>query len=181
MATVQQKKQKQKQPTPSKSLKSREFKRALQQLRGTDNCTNFLYIARAYVILATAIGGAIWFYHAQAAAGWSFWWNVPVTFLAILVVGASQHQLAGATHEATHHTLFKNRWLNELASDFLCMFPMFSSTYIFRLHHLAHHQFINDPERDPDFSQLIASGHWLKFPISKATFLSTLLRYLWLP
>ena len=138
-------------------------------------------MVRIYAILAITIGGTIWFYHFRASARLSVWWNVPLTLIAILVIGASQHQLAGATHEATHHTLFKNRYLNELVSDWFCMFPLFSSTYQFRLHHLAHHQFINDPVRDPDFSQLKMSGHWLEFPASKWRFCALLLKQLWLP
>lgn len=147
------------------------LKRKLRELCRTDNRTNWWYIAKVYAVLAGAIGGAICFYHYREAAGLNFWWNVPVTFLAVLVVGASHHQLAGAGHEATHHTLFKNRLLNELASDWLCMFPIFTTTYSFRLFHLAHHQFINDPQRDPDFALLERSGHWLRFPVSKARFM----------
>lgn len=161
--------------------KDPRLKRLLQELRQVDNWTNFLYIARVYAILIATIGGAIWFYHTGESLGLSWWWNVPVTALAVLVVGASQHQLAGAAHEATHHTLFRNRWLNELVSDWLCMYPLFSSTHQFRLHHLAHHQFINDPVRDPDFGQLKMSGHWLDFPVPKARFALFLLKQLWLP
>ena len=164
---------------PARTLKDRELKQKLQKLRQTNNLTNWLYLGRAWLLIALAVGGAVAFHHWQDAAGLSFWWNVPVFALAVLAIGASQHQLAGATHEATHHILFRNRLLNELASDWLCMFPLFSSTYVFRLHHLAHHQFINDPERDPDFSQLRISGHWLRFPVARVQFLWTLLRQAW--
>ena len=61
------------------------------------------------------------------------------------------------------------------------MFPMYSSTQHYRLQHIAHHQFVNDPDRDPDVSQLQTSGHWLHFPVDKRTFLTTLLKQLWLP
>jgi fatty acid desaturase len=61
------------------------------------------------------------------------------------------------------------------------MFPLFSTTHHYRLQHLAHHQFVNDPERDPDIFQLQASGHWLKFPLSKGQFLRALLGQLWPP
>ena len=163
----------------ARTLKDRELKQQLQDLRQTDNLTNWLYLGRAYLVIAVAACAAIAFHQWQTATGLSPWWNLPVALLAVIAIGASQHQLAGATHEATHHILFKNRILNELASDWLCMFPLFSSTYVFRQHHLAHHQFINDPERDPDFSQLRISGHWLKFPVSKGSFLWTLLKQAW--
>ena len=141
----------------------------------------WLYLCRTYLYFVLVIGGAVWFDQHRAAAGWSFWWNVPVGLLTILLVGAGQHQLSGLGHEGAHHILFRNRWFNDLASDLLCMFPLFSSTHHYRLQHLAHHQFVNDPERDPDVSQLQASGHWLNFPVSKRFFVGTLFKQLWLP
>lgn len=148
-----------------------ELKRRLQELCATDNWTNWLYIGRAWGVIALSIGGAVWFYYFAAASHLSSAWLLPVALVAIAFVGASQHQLAGGTHEATHHTLFTNRVLNELASDWLCAFPLFSSTYSFRLYHLMHHQFINDPQRDPDFMMLARSGHWLDFPVGAGRFL----------
>ena len=77
--------------------------------------------------------------------------------------------------------LFANRKLNELASDWLAALPILTTTYHYRLHHLAHHQFVNDPERDPDISQLHESDHWLDFPITHVEVLWALLKQLWLP
>ncbi|MCZ2340430.1 MAG: fatty acid desaturase, partial [Bacteroidales bacterium] len=96
-----------------------------------------------------------------------------------VLVGAGQHQLTGLAHEGSHHVLFRHRILNDLASDLLTMFPLFSATYLYRLQHLAHHQFVNDPDKDPDVSQLRASGHWLDFPVSPRQFVRTLVKQLW--
>jgi fatty acid desaturase len=164
-----------------KSFKDADFKEKLQDLRRTDNYTNLLYLVRAYLYFAVVIGGAVWFDLYRAAMGWSYWWDVPVGLLAIILVGAGQHQLTGLAHEAVHHILFRNRWFNDLASDLLCMFPVYGSTHLYRLQHLAHHQFVNDPVRDPDVSQLKTSGHWLNFPIGKRAFLWTLVKQLWIP
>src|SRR5262249_22326038 len=142
---------------------------------------NFYYLIRTYALIAVVVGGAVWFYHFQRSAGLSFWWNLPVALLAITAIGALQHQLTGLAHEGAHHILFRNRYLNELASDWLCMFPLLTTTHHYRLQHLAHHQFVNDPERDPDLSQLRASGHWLAFPLRKRQFLRALARRLWPP
>jgi len=157
-------------------LKDPELKRTLQELRRTNNVTNWWYIARAYLIGAFAIGGAVAFHQNITAAGWHWLWSVPVFLLAILVVGATQHQLAGAGHEAVHYVLFRNRKLNDLASDWLCMFPLLTATHVFRQFHLCHHQFINDPKHDPDHAQLNEAGQWLGFPVSKRRFLLSLLR-----
>jgi fatty acid desaturase len=164
-----------------KALSDPRLKEQLQELRRSDNWTNILYLVRTYLYLALVIGGTIAFYYFQSASGIGWIWNVPVTMLAIVLIGAGQHQLTGLAHEASHHILFKNRLVNDLCSDWLCMFPLFGSTQHYRLQHLAHHQFVNDPLRDPDVSQLQTSGHWLKFPVSKKFFLQTLLKQLWLP
>jgi fatty acid desaturase len=164
-------------PAPARPmLKDPELKRALQELRRTDNVTNWFHIGRAYLVGAVAIGAAVAFHQHTTAAGWHWLWSAPVFLLSILVVGATQHQLAGAGHEATHYVLFRNRVLNDLASDWLCMFPILTATHVFRQFHLCHHQFINDPKRDPDFAQLNDAGQWLGFPVSKRRFLLALLR-----
>src|SRR5215831_9032629 len=157
-------------PAPHKSLKDADLKEKLQELRQTDNLTNWCYVARTYLYFFLVIGGAIAFHLYRDAAGWSLWWDVPVWGLAVILVGAGQHQLSGLSHEAVHHILFKNGYLNDLVSDWFCMFPLFSSTHHYRLQHLAHHQFVNDPQRDPDVSQLQSSGHWLPFPLSPRQF-----------
>lgn len=160
---------------PPQSLRDRAVKDKLQELRQTDNLTNWYYLGRAWTLIVLSIAAVVVAHQWLVAEGYSPFWAVLVWIPAVMVIGASQHQLAGGTHEATHYLLFKNRVLNEVISDLLCMFPLFSSTYIFRLHHLAHHQFINDPERDPDFSQLQLSGHWIKFPASKRQLIVMLL------
>lgn len=161
------------------ALSDSRVKEKLQELRKVDNLTNVYYLIRTYVYLAAVIGGTIAFYHLRDGWGLAWAWNVPVTLLAITLIGAGQHQLTGLAHEASHHILFKNRLVNDLVSDYLCMFPLFGATQHYRLQHLAHHQFVNDPIHDPDISQLQTSGHWLDFPISKAKFLVTLLKQLW--
>ncbi len=168
------------------SLQDARIKEKLQELRRTDNVSNIYYFVRSYLYIALVIGGTLWWFQFQATPAsadnaWSWWWNVPVTLLAILLIGAGQHQLTALAHEAAHHTLFKNRFCNDLISDWLCMFPLYSSTQHYRLQHLAHHQFVNDPERDPDISQLQTSGHWLSFPVSRGVFVKTLLKQLWVP
>lgn len=164
-------------PATIATLSDPRIKEKLQELRRTDNYTNLFYVARTYIYLTLVIGGAIWFYHWNDI---SFWLNVPVTILAILMVGAGQHQLTGLAHEASHHILLKNRWWNDFVSDWFCMFPIFSATQHYRLQHIAHHQFVNDVDRDPDISQLQTSGHWLNFPVSPRAFIAMLLKQLWL-
>ncbi len=138
---------------------------AVRNLKARDNSTNWLHFTHLYAVIGLTIWSAISLNAWLNAAG--VWWGctIAVNVVAIVILGATQHQLGGAVHEGTHFLLFKNRFLNELASDWLAAFPIYTSTYQFRIHHLAHHQFVNDPERDPDIAQLKESGHWLDFPI----------------
>ncbi|HEY1191568.1 MAG TPA: fatty acid desaturase [Gemmata sp.] len=152
---------------PTRSLSDPALKTALQELRKTDNLTNWWYLARTYLYLVLVLGGAVWFFESRPELGVPWWVNVPVALVAVVLVGAGQHQLTGLAHEGSHYILFRNRYLNDLASDLLTMFPMFASIYHYRLQHLAHHQFVNDPDRDPDVSQLKTSGHWLGFPLAR--------------
>ena len=150
-------------------------------LKVRDNVTNWIYLARIYVVIAVSIAAAVYVDQAAMTSQIAWWWSIPATVLAIIAIGASQHQFGGAVHEGTHYMLFANRKLNELASDWLAAFPILTTTFHFRLHHLAHHQFVNDPERDPDISQLHDSDHWLDFPITHVDMVRKLLKQLWLP
>ncbi|QEL13909.1 fatty acid desaturase family protein [Limnoglobus roseus] len=162
----------------TKTLSDPDFKAALQQLRQSDNVSNWWYITRTYLYLAVVIGATVAFYEYLRQNDITWLWAIPVTLVSIVLVGAGQHQLGGLAHEGVHHILFRSRRLNDLASDIFTMFPIFGATHLYRLQHLAHHQFVNDPDRDPDVSQLQTSGHWLKFPVGKAQFMKTLAKQL---
>ncbi|MGE0052875.1 MAG: fatty acid desaturase [Hyphomicrobium sp.] len=150
-------------------------------LKARDNVTNWRHLARVWLVIALTFGAVIWFEDFLTAQGLSLWRGLPFWLLAIAIMGASQHQLGGAIHEGTHSLLFANKHLNELTSDWLAAFPIYTSTYQYRVHHLAHHQFVNDPVRDPDISQLKDSDHWLDFPVTHIEILTKLAKQLWLP
>lgn len=164
---------------PTGLLQEPELKARLQQFRQPDNYTNWYYLLRSYIFLALVIGGSIAFFTHRAEWGLHWAWDIPVAIIAVVLVGAGQHQLTVLAHEASHHTLFKNKLLNELVSDWCCMFPMLSTTHHYRLHHLAHHQFVNDPERDPNVPQVWVNGHWNHFPMTRSEFWRDLVKELW--
>jgi fatty acid desaturase len=139
-------------------------------LRTTDNVTNWFYLAREYLFLAFALAVPLGFYHMREIWGLDWGWNVPVTILGIVLIGVGQHRLVQLGHEGSHYALFRNRVLNELASDWFCMFPIWSVTNNYRIQHFAHHQYVNDPERDPDLNFMEESGHHFPFPMSRRRF-----------
>ena len=152
---------------------------AVRSLKARDNRTNWRHIGGVWLIIAATMAATVAAEGYLVRSGQSLWWLVPVLVLSTVIIGASQHQLGGVIHEGTHFLLFENKQLNELASDWLAAFALYTTTYQFRVHHLAHHQFVNDPERDPDISQLIDSHHWLDFPVTHIDVTRKLLRQLW--
>ncbi len=148
-------------------------------LKARDNTTNFYYIAGIYIVIIASLTIGIWAWEANRAGELAAGWLVLLTIPVVLAIGASQHQLGAIIHEGTHYTLFKNRNLNELASDWLGGFPIYTSTQAYRLHHFAHHQFVNDPERDPIATQASEGNHWLDFPVTHAELLAGFLRLIW--
>jgi len=144
----------------------------ISRLRHVDNHTNFVYLAINYLSLVLVIGGAVVFaeYRGQWGLAWS--WNIPVFVTAIVLIGGLQHRLAGLGHESSHYSFMRNRYLNDLLPDIFCMFPLFTTIHFYRLFHLGHHQFTNDPERDPDLLNL---GHGKRagdFPMSRSGFIT---------
>lgn len=154
---------------------------AVFRLKARDTVTNWRYLAGVWMVIVAAVALGLTAEAAVSRGELSAWWLVPVFIVTTLAIGASQHQLGGVIHEATHFVLFQNKRLNELASDWLAAFPIYTSTYQYRVHHLAHHQFVNDPSRDPDVAQLKDSDHWLDFPVTHIDVLRKLVRQLWLP
>lgn len=167
----------------------RELNALIRPYRFLDNHTNFFYLLADYVTLAAVLSGTIALCHLRARLGIAWYGVVPVVALAVLVVGAIQHRLAGLGHEGAHYILFRNRLLNELVSDLFCMFPIFSTTDQYRQIHLGHHEFVNDWNRDPELINLGQTRMMDRFPMTRGQFLynfglrlfwpPTLLRYMW--
>jgi fatty acid desaturase len=165
------------------AMMNHQLLRRVNVLRRTDNFRNWFYLGREYLLVGLLVGLMIAFFHWLIVQGQSWLYAVPLTLPVVVLIGAGQHRLTTLGHEASHYLLFRNRILNELVSDWLCMFPMWSTTHHYRLQHLAHHQFPNDPERDPDVMQMEGSGHRFHFPMTPGRFVwqCVIKQALWLP
>jgi beta-carotene hydroxylase len=94
-------------------------------------------------LFLAAIGGAAAATSAAVAGSW------PLPGAAV-INGLAMYALYTVTHEAVHGTAHPhhgvNRWLGRISAALEGMtFPLF------RIVHLQHHAFTNDPERDPDY------------------------------
>jgi len=79
---------------------------------------------------------------------------------AIAIIGGRQLGFAVLMHEAAHHTLFRNRRLNDLAGGWLCAYPVWTDVSPYRPYHLQHHA-KNWTSEDPDLD--LAN----KFPVTR--------------
>jgi fatty acid desaturase len=143
----------------------------IMRLRALGNAANLAFLAGDYLCILAVMGAAIAFCEYREAWNLNWAWNVPVFATAVALIGALQHRLAGLGHEASHYTLLKNKTLNDLAGDLFCMFPILATLHFYRLFHLAHHQYTNDPERDPDLVSLGASKMSDQFPMPRMRFI----------
>ena len=158
-----------------------EAHRAVVRLMRVDNRTNIRFIAREYLGLAATLAACAWAYHAWSTGGLATAGFIPLAILGVFAVASFQHRLSGLAHDASHYTLFKDKLVNELASDLLLMFPLVAMTRKYRDAHLGHHRFVNDPARDPDVVRLNHPDPH-HFPISKPRFWARyVVRGLWPP
>jgi fatty acid desaturase len=153
------------------SFENPALQREIMNLRQVDNWTDLAYLAAEYLSLAAVIAMAVIFAEYRASWGWSWGWNVPVFGVAIVLIGGIQHRLAGLGHEAAHYTFLKNRFLNDFIPDIFCMFPLFTTVQFYRVFHLAHHQYTNDPARDPDLQNLGHGKRAFEFPMNRFDFI----------
>jgi fatty acid desaturase len=89
--------------------------------------------------------------------------NVFSYALAVMLIGSRQLGLAILMHEGAHRCLSRNETRNMALSQWLCAYPIFADTVIYRRYHLAHHAHTQQPN-DPD---LVLSA---PFPITKASY-----------
>jgi fatty acid desaturase len=151
-----------------------ELHQEIMRLRQVDNYTNLLYLALEYLSLAIVAASAIVFAENRQSWGLSWGWNVPVFAIAIVLIGGIQHRLAGLGHESSHYSFMKNRYLNDLIPDLFCMFPLFTTIHFYRLFHMGHHQFTNDPDRDPDLQNLGRHKRSDEFPMPRGHFIAVI-------
>lgn len=169
-------------PQPDGKFNDRQLNKLIHPYRYLNNTTNLVYLAIEYLSLAVVIGGTVAFCQSLDWLGLAWYAAIPVVGVAMCLIGALQHRLAGLGHEASHYILCRNRLLNELVSDIFCMFPLFSTTDQYRQIHLGHHEYPNDWERDPELINLGKTRMMDQFPMTRWQFIRNYgLRLLWPP
>ncbi|MBY6065342.1 fatty acid desaturase [Leisingera aquaemixtae] len=75
--------------------------------------------------------------------------QIPLWPLLMLPQGILLVFLFTLSHECTHQTPFRSKWLNEVLGH-SCALAIALPFVWFRYFHLAHHKYTNDPKRDPE-------------------------------
>ena len=156
---------------PSRMVAGWQRQEGMRIFRRLQPSRCLLGLAGDYAVLIAACAVAITLDRLRAVNDLHWAFSVPVFAIAIVFIGGVQHRLASLGHEASHYTLLKNRFANDLVADLFCMLPIFSNVAIYRLFHMAHHQFVNDPDKDPDIINLGRSKKLHLFPMSRSQFI----------
>lgn len=102
-------------------------------------------------------------------------------FLTILLIGCRQRALATLLHESAHNVLTKNCKLNYILGTVFGGWCIFQSWHVYRQTHVReHHVHLGDPDRDPDYQDLIRNNIYGE-NLSKRTFYIHLLKIVFDP
>ncbi len=114
------------------------------------------------------IGGTF----AAVAGFWEYlpnWGKLLLCIVALVILAGRQLALAIIMHDASHQSLFKTKWLNDIATDWFCARPIWNDLKKYRAHHLRHHSKTSTVD-DPDLS--LVEG----FPTSKKSLMRKFFR-----
>lgn len=135
----------------------------LKALFRTQSYRHALAIAVDWLLIGLTIIGCTYFFT---------WYTY---LLAIVIIGARMHALAILMHDASHYRFLKNRKWNDRLTNWLIMYPLFSSIAVYRNNHMRHHRHLNT-EDDPDWVSKLGKKTFT-FPKTKKAFFLTIISY----
>ena len=106
------------------------------------------------------------------------YFSLPLYLFGVIIIGARMHALAILMHDATHFRFLKNKYWNDLITNIVTMYPIFTSIAKYRQNHLNHHRHLNTDD-DPDWAAKLGKRAFT-FPKSKMEFILSLLSYFFL-
>ncbi|MDF1752318.1 MAG: fatty acid desaturase [Verrucomicrobiales bacterium] len=139
----------------------------LRQWTKVSNSRNLVCLGVEYLWLLLL--HSVNFYLIQSEAGWAV--IIPFGIFTVLMTGSLMHRIGLLGHEASHGLLHSNRKWNDLLSDLLCFYPLWSSTDSYRNKHLGHHLHPNDPDRDPNMAGEKTEALYARFPMPRPAFI----------
>ncbi|HEY8122129.1 MAG TPA: fatty acid desaturase family protein [Myxococcota bacterium] len=136
------------------SWRARLSREEIAELLRFEDWHSWSSIAFNWVVVFASMALVAWWPHGPTRV-------LPIV-VALFLIGARQLGLAVLMHEAAHRSLFAKRSVNDWAGQWLCAYPVWSDTHVYRAYHLQHHAHTGTP-RDPDL------GLVTPFPITRAS------------
>jgi fatty acid desaturase len=133
----------------------------IRMLTTRSDAMGFAAVGFTWAVIASTLAALAW----AARLPWPL--AAPLFLLAMIVLAGRHLALAILMHEASHKTLFKTLWLNDVLADWLCAKPIWSDVHKYRAHHFVHHSHTGQPE-DSDLSLVTGlpctrASLWRKF------------------
>lgn len=140
--------------------------RHIQQVKELSQVSGLRSAALIAGVWVPIVAALVW------AANVQVWWTAVI---AGCVIGSRQVAMGVLVHDAVHYSLFKNRLVNDLVSDFFLAFPIGMSTGLYRKTHFQHHRFTNT-EDDIDLVAQREDGEWFEWPKNPREFIAVMIR-----
>ena len=129
----------------------------IKELTTTSNLHGAWAVGSTWTVIVMTFG--------TVAYSWEYlptWGKILICALALAILAGRQLAMAILMHDASHHSLFKTKWLNTHLTDWLCARPIWNDVSKYRPYHLKHHAKTSQPD-DPDL------GLVKNFPITQSS------------
>lgn len=95
--------------------------------------------------------GIEWFCIVALMVAATWFSNIAISVVCMLLIATRQHALLALMHEYSHYQISrKHAWLNDLIGDIFTAFPFFITIHGFRRNHMPHHRHVST-DQDPDW------------------------------
>jgi fatty acid desaturase len=135
----------------------------IRMLTERSDAMGFWAVGSTWAVIAAAFALLAWATTQPLAIA------VPAFVVGLCVIAGRQLCLAILMHDASHGTLFKTKWLNDVFADWTCARPIWNHLQKYKAHHFVHHTKTGTAD-DTDIS-LVAP-----FPCSRSSLARKLLR-----
>jgi fatty acid desaturase len=133
---------------PTRVLDRRALAEDIRKLSQLSSGRAFFAIAREWLLVSASVGLAV-------SSGHPLAWLCAGAFIA-----TRQHAILVLMHEAAHHRLTRNRWLNDTLGDLFLSLPSNVLLRRYRIRHGSYYCFVNDYVKDPDRATIVADDQW---------------------
>jgi fatty acid desaturase len=105
----------------------------IKMLTARSDLMGFWAVGSTWAVIAGALALVAW------GSAQPLFIAIPVFVLGLCLIAGRQLCLAILMHDASHGTLFKTKWLNDVFADWTCARPIWNDLAKYKAHHFVHH------------------------------------------